>query len=600
MKLLFDNLTVSALALRIGCVCTALLALWIVCRCARSMLSLRYEPETWAYLYLPGEVMLPIHHWECLIGRARHADCRILEPGIQKLHACLIRFPGGGWNVFSLGGGAVRVNNRPVGPTGLRMEDADVLTVGDMAIRFVDLTEEERRSLLRYRHRPGRRFRPFGHFFLLTLLELSLCLQQISSHGEEELLPILAAFGALAALQWVYFFILRAAGTTGFEVETLGFFLCALGISVVCSSDTDGLMKQMVLIGAGVLCFLTLGLWMRDIRRIKILRWPVGLAALALLGANLLFGEARYGAQNWINLGLFTIQPSEFVKVAYIFAGAATLDRLFVNRNLFLFIGYSAACVGVLALMGDFGTALIFFVTFLIISFMRSGSFATVFLAVSGAALGCLLVLTVKPYIAARFATWGHAWEDVYDSGYQQVRAMSAAASGGLFGQGAGRGWFIDVFAADTDLVFAVLSEENGLIVALCAVAALLVLCGFAVRNADADRSSYQIIAGCGAASMMLVQMSLNIFGTMDILPLTGVTFPFVSTGGSSLLSCWMLLAFIKSCDTRAGASFAVIRPDRFTGGIGVPEEQELLRRSFRHEFEPQPTEAQGVNHEDR
>ena len=95
-----------------------------------------------------------------------------------------------------------------------------------------------------------------------------------------------------------------------------------------------------------------------------------------------------------------------------------------------LYIVFSAVCVGALALMGDFGTALVFFATFLVISFMRSGNFATVGLALTGAGLAGFLALSVKPHIAARFATWGHVWADVNGTGYQQTRAMSAAASG--------------------------------------------------------------------------------------------------------------------------------------------------------------------------
>ena len=210
--------------------------------------------------------------------------------------------------------------------------------------------------------------------------------------------------------------------------------------------------------------------------------------------------------------------------------------------------------------MGDFGTAVIFFATFLVVSFMRSGSFATVLLAVSGAGLAGFLVLSVKPYIAQRFATWGHAWEDVWDAGFQQTRAMSAAASGGLFGQGAGEGWLKDIVAANTDMVFAVLSEELGLIVAVTALLAVIALALFTVRNASQGRSTFYVIAGCAAVSMMMVQMGLNVFGSLDILPFTGVTFPFVSKGGTSLLSCWMLLAFVKATDTRRNASFVVRR----------------------------------------
>ena len=165
--------------------------------------------------------------------------------------------------------------------------------------------------------------------------------------------------------------------------------------------------------------------------------------------------------------------------------------------------------------------------------------------------------------MAARFAVWGHAWQDASDKGFQQVRTMSASASGGLVGVGAGNGWLKGVFAADTDLVFGMLCEEFGFIIACLSVLCILTLAVFAVRACRAGRSSFYTIAACAATSMMVFQTCLNVFGAVDILPLTGVTFPFVSNGGSAMLSAWGLLAFLKATDTRQNASFAVRLPSR-------------------------------------
>lgn len=547
-----------------------LVAVIIVYRCICSMLREQYDPETWAYLYLPGEIMIPLRHWECILGRGRAVDGRVDHPTVEKLHACIIRNAAGGWTVYNLGKGSTQVNGIEVETGGLAIEDADVLTLGDVPARFVDLTEDERSSLLQYRRKPGRLFRPIGTLFYLTVFQILLALQQIVYNPEASGLAVATAFAIVCAAQWVYFFVLRGAGQRGFEVEFLAFFLTTVGLNVAASDNADAIFRQVFFILAAIALFLFLGLWMRDLKRMKSLRLTAAIAAILLLAVNLLIGEVTNGARNWIEIGGFSFQPSEFVKILYIYTGAATLDRLFVNRNLFFFIGFSAACVGALALMGDFGTALIFFVTFLVISFMRSGSFATTFLAIAGAALGVMLILTVKPYIMDRFAIWGHVWEAPYGQGYQQVRAMSAAASGGFFGQGAGNGWMVDVIYAETDMVFGVVCEELGLITGLCCMVSILAMAGFVVKNASSGRSSYFVIAASASVSLMMVQMALNVFGTMDILPFTGVTFPFVSRGGSSLLSCWMLLAFIKGCDTRANASFAVKRPERFSGGAGV------------------------------
>ena len=165
-----------------------------------------------------------------------------------------------------------------------------------------------------------------------------------------------------------------------------------------------------------------------------------------------------------------SFQPSEITKICYIFAGAATLERLFRRRNLTLFILLTGICIGLLGRMSDFGTAAIFFVTFLVIAYLRSGDFATLALICGGAVFGAGIILRFKPYILSRFSSWGHAWEAASTTGYQQTRTMSAAASGGLLGMGAGNGWLHRIAAADTDLVFGMLCEEWGLLIAVLAV----------------------------------------------------------------------------------------------------------------------------------
>ena len=172
--------------------------------------------------------------------------------------------------------------------------------------------------------------------------------------------------------------------------------------------------------------------------------------------------------------------------------------------------------------------------------------------------MACFLVFTIKPYIAQRFATWGNVWSDPFGAGYQQTRTLAAAASGGLFGHGAGEGWLQSIIFSNTDMVFGIVCEEQGLIIGILAVLCILAMAFFAVRSAAHGRSTYYVIAACAAASLMIVQMSLNVFGSLDILPFTGVTFPFISKGGTSLIACWMLLSFIKAADTRKDASFIV------------------------------------------
>lgn len=535
------------------------LAVMVVVRCGLSLIRSKGEPETWAWLGLGDGVRLPVNHWENIIGRGNGADIALPMPEISRNHAALIRNEEGGWRLIDIAHkDNLLVNEEPV--AGQReLKEGDVISVAGSELALAEITPEEDEQQRAGRTVPGKHIRPSRTLMLLSVFIIVLSCQLALAQSETGYsFTILGAFGLLLVIMWATWLISRSLRRTGFEIETMAFFLSSLGLAVIASGVPSELMKQVVCLGIGIIGFFILGWILRDMKRIKALRWPAAGAALALLAWVLLFGESIYGARNWVEIFDYSLQPSELVKILFIFAGAATLDRLFARRNLYSFILLSAAIVGSLALMSDFGTALIFFATYLVIAYLRSGDLATVALSVAGAVGAVVLVLTVKPYIAERFATWGHAWEFAATGGFQQTRAMSALASGGFLGMGGGEGWLKTIPAADTDLVFAFVAEEWGLIIAGTALAALVIVALFAVKCASNARSSYFVIAACGTATLLIFQTMLNVGGSLDLLPLTGVTFPFVSNGGTSMISCWCLLAFLKAADTRQNASFAL------------------------------------------
>lgn len=568
-----------------------LLSLALLIRCLRSMLRERIDPEIWAYIRA-GRDLVPVCHWENIIGRGLSADVRVFGSGIGRTHAILRRSDRGVWtihDVFAKGG--VWVNGEKVPEYGAEVRHGDIINLGGACITFLDINEEQRRINEENRNRSGRLVSPFITLLELSLFQAFLLLQHTFTADRQYLLSIALSFGGILVLEWLLFGFMRLMKRAGFEIEILAFYLTTLGLSVAASSVPESIYRQLALITASVLLFLFGGWWLRNLRRTTAMRIPVAILALALLALNAAAGYTIGGAQNWLSFWGYSFQPSEFVKVGYVYVGAAMLHTLYKRKNLYSFIIFSAVCVVVLALLGDFGTALVFFVTFLVISFMRSGSLATVLLAVSGAGLAGFLAITYKPYIGRRFEIWGHVWEDVYDKGYQQSRAISAAASGGLIGKGAGAGWFKNIVAADTDLVFSVVAEEQGLIIASLMVLAVILMAFFAIRTARNCRSAYHGIASCAAMAMLLTQLALNVFGTLDMLPFTGVTFPFVSRGGSSLLSCWMLMAFLKAADNRRGASFAVRAPKNVGISDSISDEDEEYDAD---DYEDYPGEAEG------
>ena len=398
---------------------------------------------------------------------------------------------------------------------------------------------------------------------LITIFQLISFTEVMLDAGENSSKFILIFFVFLV-VEWAYTLLMRISiKQTSFELEFISFFLSGIGLSLVATLDSDFLAdgtqtqasyaaKQLLYILAGLVCFMVLRWVIANTDRVAALRPPVAVISGAILAANIVLGQDINGAKNWITIGGFSFQPSEIVKVLFIFVGAATLDKLQTTRSVIKYIIFSVGCIGALFIMRDFGTAVVFFVTFLIITFMRSGDIRTILLICIAALVGAFLIIFFKPYVAERFSTYRHIWETPYGEGMQQTRVLIYSASGGLFGLGLGQGMLRETFAATTDLVFGMVCEEYGMIIAFAIIISFAAIVVYTVAGAKAARSSFYAIAACSAAGLLLVQLSLNVFGVTDLLPLTGVTLPFISRGGSSMISCWMLMAFIKSIDPRA------------------------------------------------
>ena len=557
-----------------------ILAIFILIRQIRSLLQSRNPSEIWAYLGCPDGSSVPLTHWENLIGRGRGCDVIINLTGASRSHATLIRDSAGVWRYNDLNSkNGSKINGRTVkGPTVLK--GGDVLTIGGSDFTLYPVSLQERMANIEKRKRRTRPVSPWPSMVALTLFQFLTVIQFKVALGDEFPANLPVAFALLCVLMWFYVIFMRTLKRTGFEMEIIAFFLSTLSLAVTASAYPGSVFKQAVCVVLGVALFFGLCWFLRDLNRAKRIIYILMGASVILLMLNLIMGTVRNGSMNWVSIGGFSFQPSELVKIVFVYVGAATLDELQQRKNLTIFMGFSVFCLGCLAIMGDFGTAIIFFVTFLVISFLRSGDFSKLILIVGAAGLMGLMVLRFKPYVGARFASWGHVWEDPTGGGFQQVQTMTAAASGGLPGLGAGEGNLSDIFAASTDLVFGILSEEWGIVIAILAVLCIITLGVFAVRAIIAGRSTYYSIAACAATSMFIFQAILNVFGSVDLLPLTGVTFPFVSSGGTSMIASWGLLAFLKASDTRQNASFAIkldkkgeFEPELEGGGPEDPEE---------------------------
>ena len=534
-----------------------LLAIILLWRCCRPLLTFRREPEIWGFLCFKDGKKQPITHWESIIGRHQQSDLVVDFPTVSRNHAVLTRYDDGSWTITDTDSkDGVEVNGKKV--TICPITEADTISIGGVEMKLEPVSEEQEEKLTQQRTKASTGVDSIANLLLLSVFQALTCLGFLLGGSTENALSIFTGFAGIMCLQWVLLFMYFIIRRPAFEVETAAFFLCTLGMAAICTVHPEETVKQLIALILGLLLFLTVGGTMRNLELAKNTRYLAAIIGILLLFATLLFGTEYYGAKNWLILGPLSLQPSELSKVCFVFVGASTMDRLVNKRNLILFIGYTLLVCACLAVMNDFGTALVFFCAFLMIAFLRSGSLGTVGLAITALGYACVLGLKLAPHALRRFSVWRHVWESPFDAGYQQTRAMMCIASGGMFGLGLGRGWLKHLFAADSDVVFATIAEEWGLIMAVLPVLVIAVLALFAMRCSHVSRSTFYAIGACTAGSIMLVQTIFNVLGTVDVLPLTGVTFPFVSNGGSSMICAWGLLAFIKSVDTRQNASFAV------------------------------------------
>lgn len=511
-------------------------------------------------------VSFPVLYWENSIGRSKSCDIVLPDDTVSRDHAVLMRRDEG-WLVCDTGSkSGVFVNGQQVNDKKL-VGIGDTVSIGSRQLVLKNTQSDDSVGKKGFTGFMRRAASPFSLVLLTSLVHFLMAFQLFMGTGEIRIEPLLL-FACITVISWVFYFIsMRIMHRTTFELETIGLLLSGIGIMLLSGPGVEEVFTQLMAMLIGISIFFLLIWFMSDLERVTKWRLVFAIGAILLFGINMVLGKDINGSRNWIFIGPVSLQPSELIKIAFIFVGASTLDKLQTKKNIGEFIVFAALCLGFLFLMRDFGTACVFFAGFLIIAFMRSGSIRTIALILAVAVLGVMMIINFKPYVAQRFAGWGNVWEHINDSlGYQQTRTLTYVASGGLFGMGLGRGYLHYIAAGNSDLVFGMLCEEQGLLMGAVVVFALVLFIFFARNDVRRSRSTFFSICACAAAGIMVFQSCLNIFGATDILPLTGVTLPFISAGGTSMMSVWGLLAFLKASDERTYAARRKLKKRREGG----------------------------------
>lgn len=274
--------------------------------------------------------------------------------------------------------------------------------------------------------------------------------------------------------------------------------------------------------------------------------WVYGILGLILLLVVCVLGNTSFGAQLSINIGGISFQPSEFVKISFVFFVATMFYRNTDFKTVLTTTGVAAVHVLILVISKDLGGALIFFVTYLLMLFIATSNWLYL-LAGGGGGIGAsVLAYHLFAHVRTRVAAWANPWADIDGKGYQIAQALFAIGTGGWFGMGLYQGMPYKIPVVEKDFIFAAISEELGGIFALCVILICLgCFLQFMMIATKMKAMFYKLIA-FGLGTVYIVQVFLTIGGVIKFIPSTGVTLPFISYGGSSILSTFLIFNIVQ------------------------------------------------------
>ena len=329
-------------------------------------------------------------------------------------------------------------------------------------------------------------------------------------------------------------------------------FLCALGILVLYDTNPAYAYSQATYYFAGLLAMVVCIYIVRLIRSFRFLIWPMMLVALALLALPLLIGKETYGAKNWFYVGSLSVQPSEVVKLVLV----VVLARFMADRRMLPWLFFSVGCLGILMLQKDLGTALLYFFTTLLLFYASTGNLAVTSIGLAGGAGAAVAGYHMFAHVKRRVAIWLNPWSDYDNAGYQIIHSLMAIASGGLFGVGLGLGSPDIIPVYHTDFIFSVICEQFGLIFGCCVLLMYVALIWRGAMIAMSTRTSFHGLLAMGITILLGLQTFVIIGGVLKLIPLTGVTMPFVSYGGTSLISCLCLVGLLQGVASLSNKAF--------------------------------------------
>ena len=335
--------------------------------------------------------------------------------------------------------------------------------------------------------------------------------------------------------------------------------LAVVGVAMLYRINPNTAIKQLIWIALGIIGYILIVVILPDLKSFAKYKNVYMIITLVLMPLALIFGTEQFGAKNWILIGPISFQPSEFAKIAlvlYLAAALATYEskKSFKEevKQLFqpaLVAGFSMGCM---VLQRDLGSALIFFGISITLLYVATSKKKYVFTALGLAAIGSVAGYTMFGHVRERVMIWRDPWKYALGSSYQIVEGMYSIAAGGLFGVGLGQGHFQNLPVKESDMIYAIICEEFGIIFAIGLMIIYFLLFYRGIRAAFVTKDSYSQLIAVGFSTMIACQTLVIIGGIFSVIPLTGITLPIISYGGSSVLTIFFALGILKKISEEA------------------------------------------------
>jgi peptidoglycan glycosyltransferase len=322
--------------------------------------------------------------------------------------------------------------------------------------------------------------------------------------------------------------------------------LLAISFIMLTRLSFDDAFRQAIIVAASFFISLFVPFIMKKFGWLKRFGWLFGIAGIAALLVVLILGTTSFGATNWLMVAGTKIQPSEFVKLLFVLSVAALFQKDSSFKRVCIISVMAAANVLILVLQKDLGGALIFFVTYVFMLYAASSKPLYMFSGLLAGSFAALIAYKLFNHVRVRVIAWRNPFGYIDKEGYQIAQSLFAIGTGSWFGMGLNRGLPTDIPVVESDFIFSAISEELGAIFAICMIM-IYISCFVTMINLALDQEDnfYRLVA-IGFSVMFAFQVILSVGGVVKFIPSTGVTLPFISQGGSSVLTTIVMFMILQ------------------------------------------------------